>query len=299
MGMLYRITVGVVRKTVPILEGLGMARFPGTVRVENTNHCNANCITCTRELMKRPTGFMDMGLFRKIVDECAANRVRKLHLHNFGEPMLDKRLVEKIVYARKNGIETRLFTNMSVMTEELASSLVEAGLGKIKISMDGNTPQTFEAIRRGLSYERVVRNIELLLRERERQGKENPRIELVFVETERNYFEREEFVRRWKHRVDGVHITSYHNWAGSLRKEGGGRGRELPCPRIWQTFTVLWDGRVALCCMDYNGDVVLGNLNEESIREIFNGEKLRRIREYHLQGRFHMIPICRDCELRR
>ncbi len=95
MGMLYRITVGVVRKTVPILEGLGMARFPGTVRVENTNHCNANCITCTRELMKRPTGFMDMGLFRKIVDECAANRVRKLHLHNFGEPMLDKRLSEE------------------------------------------------------------------------------------------------------------------------------------------------------------------------------------------------------------
>ncbi len=299
MGILYRITVGVVRKTVPILEGLGVAGFPGTVRVENTNHCNANCITCTRELMKRPTGLMDMELFMKIVDECAANRVRKLHLHNFGEPMLDKKLVEKIVYARKKGIETRLFTNMSIMTEELARSLVEAGLGKIKISMDGNTPQTFEAIRRGLSYERVVKNIELLLRERERQGKESPKIELVFVETERNYFEREEFVRRWKHRVDGVHITSYHNWAGSLRKEGEIRGRELPCPRIWQTFTVLWDGRVALCCMDYNGDVVLGNLNKESIKEIFNGERLRRIREYHLQGRFHMIPICRDCELRR
>ncbi len=299
MGILYRIAVGVVRKSIPVLEGFGIAEFPRTVRVENTNHCNANCVTCTRELMKRPLGFMTMELFRKIVDECAENRVKKIHLHNFGEPMLDKKLIDKIGYAKSKGIETRLFTNMSVMTEGLARSLVEAGLGKIKISMDGNTPQTFEAIRKGLSYDRVVRNIEMLIEERERQGKETPKIELVFVETERNYFEREDFIRRWKHRVDGVHITSYHNWAGSLHKEGSLDERQLPCPRIWQTFTILWDGRVALCCMDYNGEVILGNVNSQSIKEIFNGEKLRKIREYHLQGRFHMIPICRDCELRR
>ncbi|MFQ5893440.1 MAG: hypothetical protein ACE5H5_03925, partial [Nitrospinota bacterium] len=69
---------------------------PEIVKIETTNHCNAVCVYCPRDAMTRPKGLIDEAIFRKLVDECAAEGVKSLHLQNFGEPLLDKMLPDRI-----------------------------------------------------------------------------------------------------------------------------------------------------------------------------------------------------------
>jgi MoaA/NifB/PqqE/SkfB family radical SAM enzyme len=254
---------------------------------------------CTREKLTRPIGVMDLNLFKKIVDECKEHKVKTLHLHNFGEPLLDPLLIDRIKYAKEAGIRLRIFSNFSVLTEEKALSLIDSGIDEIKISIDGATKETYEAIRRNLSFEQVEANIEMMLRLRKEMNAACPRIRLVFVATDKNYMEVEDFKKRWQGRVDDVLISSYHNWAGGLDKEGEIRKRLLPCFRIWRTFTVLCDGRVALCCLDYDGKIILGDLNNQTIKEIYHGSKLKEIQRNHLNWEYKKIPMCLDCEGRR
>jgi radical SAM protein with 4Fe4S-binding SPASM domain len=242
---------------------------------------------------------MDFDLFKKVVDECASYKVSSIHLHNFGEPFIDKGIFDKIRYATGKGISTRLFSNISLLDREKAVELVESGLTRIKVSIDGNSKETFNVIRKGLDFDTVVENINTLIDVKKELGSKKPEIGLVFVETEKNAHERAGFMERWKGRVDSIDISSYHNWGGSLHKGERGDERGLPCLRVWQTFTVLWNGEVSICCMDYDGKVILGNVKEESVYDIFNGQKLREIRRKHLKGDFSRPPICKRCEARR
>ena len=93
--------------------------FPRRVSIENTNACNANCTICPREKLTRDIKTMDMETFEKLLDDCIAAGAVKLSLHNFGEPLLDKHLADKISMAKEKGIrETFIVTNASLLTRE-------------------------------------------------------------------------------------------------------------------------------------------------------------------------------------
>ena len=267
-------------------------RPPEIVQIESTNICNARCVFCPRDAMLRPQGVMDDALYRKVVDECAAIGIRHVRLHNYGEPFVDRRLVDKIDYAKQRGIaEVGLISNGSLITDEAARGVVRAGLDAINISLDASGREVFEATRIGLSYDKVVANVERLLRVRAEMGRTRPRLVLSFVRQGNSGDERA-FIEHWSRVADKVHITDLHNWAGTLQGSGDGG---FPCYRQWLTFTVLWDGRVALCCADLDGKVILGDMRTSTIRDIWNAEPYRRVRREHLQtGGPH---ICRACDL--
>ena len=106
--------------------------------------------------MRRPIQQMDQALFEQIVDECAAWGCREIHLHNFGEPLLDDRLEDRIRYAKQKGIATvKIFSNGSLLNEPRARGLIDAGLDEIKISFDGASKEEFERIRFPLKFDVV------------------------------------------------------------------------------------------------------------------------------------------------
>jgi MoaA/NifB/PqqE/SkfB family radical SAM enzyme len=242
--------------------------------------------------MARRQGIMDEGLFRKAIDECAALGVRHLRLHNFGEPFVDRRLPERIAYAKARGIgEVGMISNGSLLSDETARAVVRAGLDAINISVDAAGPAAFEQTRIGLRYDRVIGNIEQLIRVRSELGSRRPKLILSFVR-QSNSDEERAFIERWRQVADKVHVTDLHNWAGTLDHAGGAG---FPCYRQWLTFTVLWDGRVALCCADFDGRVILGDLTASSIADIWNGDAYRRVRREHLKD--GGPEICRSCDL--
>ena len=283
---------GALRRLL-LLTGRDRApRPPDIVQIEATNICNAKCTFCPRDDMKRRQGTMEMALFTKIVDECASLGIGHVRMHNYGEAFVDRRLPEKIAYAKAKGIsEVGVITNGSLLGPDVAKAVVEAGLDAINISLDAAGKETFESTRLGLKYDKVIANVEGLVRIRRELGRQRPKLILSFVRQD-NSAEEQAFIDHWSTVADKIHITELHNWAGTLKRRAD---VNFPCYRQWLTFTVLWDGRVSLCCADLDGHVVLGDLNTQTIADVWNSEAYRRVRREQLES--GGPAICRSCDL--
>jgi MoaA/NifB/PqqE/SkfB family radical SAM enzyme len=267
-------------------------RLPEIVQIESTNICNAKCVFCPRDDMHRRQGVMDMALFTKIADECTALGIGHVRMHNYGEPFIDRQLVEKIRYAKAVGIrEVGMISNGSLITEDVARGMIEAGLDAINISVDASGKEVFERTRVGLQYEKVMAGIDRIVRLRAELGRRRPKLILSFVR-QQNSDEERAFIERWRTIADKVHVTDLHNWAGTLASKSS---VNYPCYRPWLTFTALWDGRVSLCCADFDGRTILGDLRVSTIEEIWNAEPYRRARRAHLES--GGPEICRACDL--
>ena len=66
------------------------------------------------------------------------------------------------------------------------------------------------------------------------------------------------------------------------------------CARLWFNPVITWDGKVLPCCFDKDADHIMGDLNQESFRDIWNGAKYRLFRRILLSDR-SSIEICRNC----
>jgi hypothetical protein len=268
--------------------------LPEIVQIEATNICNAKCVFCPRDEMHRRQGIMSFELFRKVVDECVELGITHIRMHNYGEAFVDKQLVDKVRYAKQKGIsEVGAISNGSLLTEQVARGMIDAGLDAINISVDASGKDVFESTRLGLKYDKVIANIERLVRLKKELGKTRPKLILSFVR-QNNDADEQAFIEHWKQIADKIHITDLHNWAGTLNTESD---VNYPCYRPWLTFTVLWDGRVSLCCADFDGKIILGDLNTSSIQAIWNAEPYRNARRQHLES--GGPDICRACDLPR
>jgi MoaA/NifB/PqqE/SkfB family radical SAM enzyme len=149
-----------------VLDATGRdeAPLPEIVQIESTNICNAKCVFCPRDEMARKQGVMDMELFKKVVDECVELGIEHVRMHNYGEPFVDRQLVDKVRYAKQKGVpQVGMISNGSLITETAARGMIEAGLDAINISVDASGKEVFERTRVGLKYDKVIANVERLL----------------------------------------------------------------------------------------------------------------------------------------
>lgn len=258
------------------------AAFPLVVAAENTNTCNARCVMCPYPGMNRHKGFMAMDLYRKIADECARHPGVELRLSGFGEPLLDRDLPGRIRYAKGKGIESVLITtNASLLTEDVARGLIEAGLDGMMFSVDGYDGESYEKIRTGLSFEKVIANIR---RFNELRGdRRKPRTVASVILFPEYATHRKEMIRLWGSLADRVFIKPPEDWAGEVtgyKERVAGGAPHSPCPYLWTQFLITWDGVAALCCRDFcNIRIPIGEVAREGIAAIWHGATLRGLRE--------------------
>ena len=280
------------------------ADFPEIVHIENTNACNAACIMCPREKMTRKIGLMDFGLFKKVINECSSRReVKEVHVHGFGEPLLDKNINDKIIFAKKAGIKKVYFvTNASLLTEEISTGLIKADLDGIKFSMYGNSCAIYEAIHKGLDYETVEQHIVAFLKIRKKLNKNKPFVKIQFVPQKENIHEREAFLKKWnllidKRFGDSVEEFSLHNWIyGRSYINVNNTPIRKSCGLPFVSLQILWDGMVTACCYDYDGKIDFGNVNSHTIFQIWNSKPYVRFRCMHRMAEFQKIDICNLCD---
>jgi len=275
--------------------------YPQGIDLGSTNLCNAACIMCPHSRLKK-MGVMDFKLYKKIIDNASKLGIKSLTLSFFGEPLLDKGLLEKIKYAKEKGMIVAFYSNASLLTEKWAKDLIESGLDGITISFDGYSKETNEKIRKNLKFETTRKNVLGLINMRNKLKKKNPSINLVLVELEENKNEIKQFYSEWKEKVDGINIINMRNWANDLDKKGTKESfhfnkkiKRYACGLIWHRMVIDWNGDVVLCCDDWNHSSVLGNLKKQSIEEVWKGDKLRNIKKAHLNQEFHKIPLCAGC----
>jgi hypothetical protein len=291
MNALSTLSSLTVCRTLGGVMDLALRPFPRLVRIETTNACNARCTICPHRDLRRPIQRMDDDLFTRIIDECAAEACREVHLHNFGEPLLDDRLADRVRYAKQRGIaKVKIFSNGSLLDERRSRALIEAGLDELKVSFDGATREEFERIRAPLQFDRVVENLCRAVALRN-ELLSPMKIYVACCSTT----DKQETMAMLEKVVDGFSFGKIHNWAGQAGTNGRRRIRK-PCSRLWRTFTVLASGDVGLCCLDYDGQHLLGRIGSgTSIRETWRSAAYREVRLRHKQGRQAEIALCKEC----
>lgn len=220
--------------------------LPSEILIENTNSCNGQCMMCPRETLTRRRGFMAFALFEKIIREVAsARRTPVVHLHGFGEPLLDESLPEKIMLAKTCGIRrTYLVTNASLLFPEMSRRIVNAGLDTMKVSFCGTDEESYQAAMRRLDFGTAVHNIKELVKIRKDIKKTTPKVILEYLPQETNRAKVKEFHSLWrpvldKRAGDRLNRSSLHNYGGGRAYNRVGERIVSVCFYPWTALSVL------------------------------------------------------------
>lgn len=284
-------------------------QFPIHLDLEATRVCNLKCVMCFRTVKiaagdEFPEGDMDFSLYKKIVDEGAQNGLYSIKLSYLGEPLVSKDIVRMIKYARSKGILDVMFnTNGVLLTKDMSKKLIEAGATGVFISFDSPFKEHFESIRVGAKFDDVINNVKELVRIREKMGSFFPIVRVSMTVMKENANEIPEFLKLWEPIVDVVGFGQYVDPHHKDKKANDRRAYQLQnqdfftCPQLYQRLVVHWDGRIGLCCADYDAEMGLGNAKDVSIKSVWLGEKMQHLRRLNEQGLWRKIPLCLKCDL--
>ena len=288
-----------------------VSEFPLNLDIESTSFCNLKCPMCYRTLVDFDSkhsdrlGFMDLGLYKKIIDEGAKYGLYAIKLNYTGEPLLHKQLPEMIEYAKKNGVvDVQFNTNGVLLRGDLAERVLDAGVDRIIISFDSIKKERYEQIRVGAVFEEVVRNVEDFVSLRNKKGMKKPCVRISMVKMKENLDEVDEFYRFWKERVDLVTFVNYVNYLGEDKEADkryiakiDNQDDDFICAQLWQRMFIIWDGTITPCCGDLDISLKLGNAKTDSIYNIWHSGEYQQMRKWHWEGNYRKMAICNKCTL--
>ena len=282
-----------------------LLEFPKYVEIETVNACNARCPMCTINDWERNYPVMRDNVFNKISDEIIENKefVKRVSLYRDGEPLIDKKMPQRINKFFKNGIkETSIATNVALLNEKTSRDLLESGLGMVIFSIDSLKKEVYEKIRVRLKFEQVRDNAIKFL---ELRDKINPkcRVWTRMIRQESNYNEFDDYYNFWKKyasEVDRIYYHNIFNWGGQLdgyKSVEKSYEPNLPCVALWSLMVFFANGDVPLCNVDYNNKYPTGNVMKNSIRELWKSKIMNARRKLHLDGNKKDISICVNCNV--
>jgi len=272
--------------------------FPIDLHIEPTNLCNLSCSFCPTPRNKDiKKGYMDLNLYKKIINECAESRkVMLLLLHKDGESLLHPDLPEMIRYAKeKNAAKiTHLSTNGILLDKNMGRRLIESGLDDIVIALDAAKRSTYLEMKGVDRLEEVENNIFDFIETRKKLNSRKPFIRAKMIKTGKNNSEVSLFKKKWERITDQVEIAKFTDWPqfktnNNLR---GNSKKRYACPILWYSPAINWDGTVSICCMDGDKRRIIGDVTRDSIFDIWRGEKIRAFRQAHLDGKYE---VCSNC----
>jgi radical SAM protein with 4Fe4S-binding SPASM domain len=276
-----------------------VSQFPIYLLIEPVSACNLRCVMCfqidkTFSGVKDFMGYMNLDLFKKVVDEAYQKGTKAITLASRGEPTLHPKLGEMLEYCSGKFFELKINTNATKLPEKLIHQILTSGVTDVVFSIDSYTKENYESIRVGGIFENVLNNIKKF---KEIQIKDYPnskcatRVSGVKVDKSQNEKLFKEF---WEKYVDHVVMVNmlhrwdtYHNPKEIMANE--------PCHALWERMYVWYDGKCNPCDADYKSELNLGNISNSTIEEVWNGEKYNLIREAHLNNNRSSYFPCDRC----
>jgi len=276
-----------------------VSEYPLHVDIELASICNLRCPMCytiTAEFKKKVNAkLMDFELFKRLVDECAEGGVYSIRLSLRGEAFLHKNFIDCVHYAKEKGIkEVSSLTNGIKLDEDMFTELMHAGMDWITISIDG-TGEVYEDIRRPADFKRAVEKIANYKKIKEKAGKVKPviKVQSILPAIEENPQEFYDVFAPITDMVSANPLIDFHQSTKDMPKI-----ENFSCPQIYQRLVIGADGRCMMCANDEENKVVVGNVNTQTIHEIWHGEKMQEVRAIHKRcaGAKEIAP-CSECYL--
>jgi len=196
----------------------------------------------------------------------------------FNEPLIDKRLFDMMDMAKKQLPSTRflLVTNGSLLTKKNVERLLQSQFDAIRVSVNAYSEESFALLNNGLELSRIVEGTKRLLEKSKTVGK--PKVIVSMVEVQYNTEEVQQFVKFWSQLGAAVHVSPAWNRAGNLPSVNDfqieyAEQEEQTCSKPFVTMCITYDGDVVFCCADYSAGIVLGNVKEQKLLEVWMGPR--------------------------
>lgn len=286
---------------------------PFVLFVDPASACNFQCTFCPtgdRSLIKdtgRYQGVMKLDVFKKVIDGLAdfPEKIKVLRMYKDGEPFLNKNLAKMIAYAKESGNVPYIDTtsNGTLFSPEKLGPVIEAGLDKINISVDGMNRDQYQRFTKfDFEFDEFVKNIKWLYANKgdleivikiptelitEAQQQE-------FYDTFGDYCDRifiENFAPCWPE-FDVEERTGFKITTGIYNQPISPTNT---CPYIFYAMSVNADGLVSSCFLDWGRKLIVGDVREQSLGDVWNSDKFYTLRMDHLEGRRMQNPVCSQC----
>lgn len=284
--------------------------FPRLIDVEMTNTCNFRCLMCPtgNYSQSREKGFMTPEVFYKILKELKPHGTA-IRFIRWGEPLSHPNIIEFIQACTDAGLLTHLNTNGSKLDETMISSLIGAGLKSLKYSFQGTDRKTYNEMRNTDFYDGLIEKMGLFKKMRG----DSP-FPFLHVSTTITY-ETPAMVEQYKRDMAGLVDTVAvgrtvldfidlktvrlrpHELAilTALRDQESVVKIHPECPEVYDKLSVNWDGEVTACCWDADKLMIIGDVREQTLEEIWRSDKLNEYRRVLADMRHDDLPLCKNC----
>jgi MoaA/NifB/PqqE/SkfB family radical SAM enzyme len=282
------------------------SEYPMMLVLSYVYPCNALCPHCpytNSNIRKeyRDAPFMPEATFKKIADESGPYGAY-LRISGGGEPMLHPQATELLVYAKAKGCKIGLITNGSLFDEDNSRALLAAGVDLIEFSVDACDRETYDIVRKGLDFQELKANVLRMLRLRnEMRGT----TKVIASAVNQLGVDIEAVERYWigEIGVDYLIKRKFLTWGANTVLDPNRSADpsvylntdEVPCPFIFERLNIDSRGNVMVCGYDISANTSMGNVNRESIRDIWHGPGFQFYRDKHLAGRGKDISLCSGC----
>lgn len=289
-------------KWASLAKNKEVSDYPLLVDIEMSSICNLNCPMCytiSEEFSKKVNvKRMDYDLFIKIIDEIGG-KVPAIRLSLRGEATLHPKFAEAIKYAKEKGIkEVSTLTHGGKLKLDYFKKLVDAGLDWITISVDG-VEKTYEDIRGPLKFDDLLQKIKDIKNYKDEHNIHRPVIKVQGIwpaikENPQKYYD------MFEPYVDLVAFNPLIDYLGNDMNQDIKYVKNFSCPQQYQRLVIGADGLVMKCSNDEENDEVIGDINKQTVHEVWHGKKMQAVREMHNQHMgFLNSPVCRKCYLPR
>lgn len=302
-------SAGLERK---ILSEVVPIHTPFSAYIFVTNICNFRCIYCGHSLgyekMKEQYDFsaeqMSLEIFCQIIDQMAEfpEKLKVISLTGHGEPLLNKELPEMIAYAKQRKVAEKIefISNASILTKELSDKLIAAGLDCLRVSLQGLSAEKYlEVCDYKLDFEVFISQLKYFY-----QHKKNCQLFVKIMDIALEANEEEKFYNIFDEISDRMFIEECRPvYAGVEKTEkisithdryGREHAPRLVCPLCFFMLGILPNGDVKPCDAIYK-PVILGNIRENSLLEMWQGQTLKDFRLMQLRKERNNNTACKSC----
>jgi hypothetical protein len=269
------------------------------IRIEISTLCNYNCTMCPRDSFLRKKEIMSNALFLKILKAVKqdAEYINSLTFSGFGEFSTDPHWKQKLEMAANYFPNIHVLTNLSLITLSDIDFLLHF-VKDIRVSIYATTNSTYQEIHKPpstITLTDIEKKLNYLIYRKNPEQK----VILNFLELDKNKFETKDWINKWKDKADIIEAWTPHNWADTKNFRTDAGVKKESCGRpINGPVQVQVDGSVTVCCFDFNGKLVIGDFNNQTFNEIFDGILINRVQQLHSINCADTIDICSKCDQR-
>jgi len=285
--------------------GLHMTPRLGPIQldIETNTGCNSKCKKCTEYTSPLPHVRMDFEDIKNLIDGGDEYDLRSIK-HNYrGEPLLYEDVEDLWSYAKRKKLFVHFNTNGLLLSVPQINSLIRNRVDEILITIDTSKPEVYKELTGHLGFETLKERLTILQILKQFYDTKKPvvRVQAVIQPENKDEIESGEYEKFWRSFADQIGFMDMFDLLDNTPNQ-----TELPkwhCEQLWQRLIILVDGTVLPCCCGIDlaeGKIYsVGNIFDNTIREIWNSPRLRHMRAMHKEGKSHAIEMCRKCRLRK